>query len=199
TLIMVNTTRIGGCANINTLAIFSMLRSSVSPSGWIHESGHGLVGLSDEYSGSGCLQHAAGEVNTSSNGSSGAWPEWVDDIGFPVEGGEGFDTCVYHPTSECQMLGGGGPIKPFCPVCMQHWALQIFGNPRINPTAPIESATPASPVATQTGSWTDFALVTRLPSGMGTTNELTWQIQGPGYPVSTDLPSTTPSQRWAPD
>lgn len=70
--------------------------------------------------------------------------------------------------------------QPFCAVCMQRWALIVFGHYRVSPTAPIETTSPTSPVKTLVGSPVDFAVATRLATGP--TNTITWQLQGPGIP-----------------
>src|SRR5206468_1652449 len=85
----------------------------------------------------------------------------------------------------------------FCPVCTQAYALTFFGHPRVQPTAPIESSSPASPVATTVGTPTDFSAVTRLALAPATAT-YSWIMKGPGYPpagteVSTAAPPYTAS------
>ena len=45
----------------------------------------------------------AGGTNTSVDGTDGAWPEWVADLGSPREGAEYYEQCVHRPktTARC--------------------------------------------------------------------------------------------------
>jgi hypothetical protein len=70
--------------------------------------------------------------------------------------------------------------QSFCPVCNQQWSLVVFGHPRVSPTAPLRSFSPASPTWGFVGLPRSFSVETRLSTGPGVTNEVEWLLQGPG-------------------
>ena len=186
TLVLVQSWRPGGCG----VPGLRTVTSGSGPYTW-HEMGHGWASLMDEYiTFPGCANHTT-ELNTSSNPDVGAWPEWIGDLGPPLEGADHFALCLYKPTGTCLMQSSQG--VPLCPVCTQRWALLFYESPRVSPTAPIESMSPASAVSTQTGLWTPFGVTTRLPSGPTITNDITWQIQGPGTPTPTTVAAGSPA------
>lgn len=174
TLVMVNTTRYGGCGGLR--ATFAAGNSSGSEIA-VHELGHSIAGLADEYGGPGCGA-GAGEINTSSNAMQGAWSEWIAELGAPQPGAQYYDQCLYRPLANCDMRSLN---QPFCPVCSQRWSLVTFGHLRVSPSAPIEALTPAADASATTGVPADFAVSTRLSSGANVTNSVTWRIDGPGY------------------
>jgi len=186
TIVMVNTDRYGGCGGER--AVYSAANSSATEIA-IHELGHSLAGLADEYGGTPSCGSGGG-VNVSMNPSTGSWPEWIPDIGAPWQGAQYYEQCIYRPTANCEMRTLG---PAFCPVCLQQWVLTFFGHPRVSPTAPIESKTPSSPLDTDMVTSETFSLVTRLASGPGVTSDITWQLQGPGFPTATTVATGTES------
>jgi len=176
-IVMVNTTRYGGCGGAR--AVYSAGNSvAVEIAG--HELGHSLGDLEDEYGGPGCGSTAF-ELNTSTNGVTGAWPEWIDDIGPPRAGAQYFDACLYRPEPSCEMRTLG---PPFCHVCNQQWGRTFFGHPRVAPTAPVRSASPAAgTVMVDVGFPVTFGIATRLASGSLVTNAITWTVRGNGSTV----------------
>jgi hypothetical protein len=183
-VVMVNTTRYGGCGGQR--AVYSA-GHSLGPDIVTHELGHSFAGLADEYDGTPSCGTTAGEVNTSRNASTGAWPEWIAQIGAPWQGAQYYNQCIYRPLSSCHMRTLG---PAFCPVCMQRTALMVFSHGRVYPTAPIASATPGSTPTLPVGRSSHFEVVTRLP--VATSNTITWTVSGPGNPtpvvVQTDWP-----------
>lgn len=176
TVVMVNTTRYGGCGGAR--AVYSA-GNGVAADIAAHELGHSLAHLGDEYvSYSGCGTDAGG-VNTSLNGVDGAWPEWIADLGAPRQGAQYYSSCVYRPYDQCDMQVLN---VPFCAVCNQQWALTFFGHYRVSPTAPISSASPGFYPTTQVGLPVTFSVSTRLASGPLIKNDMTWAVQGPGDP-----------------
>jgi len=183
TIIMVNTTRYGGCGGAR--AVYSAGHSAGGEI-VIHELGHSLGNLADEYGGTDACGTYAGEINTSLDPVEGAWPEWIADIGLPVEGGQYYEQCVYRPMSSCEMRNLGAA---YCPVCKQQWSSIYYGHPRTAPTAPIKAIDPPSstPIQTFVQVPETFTVDTRLAVGSGVTHDLTWRIDGPGYAGPTEL------------
>jgi len=176
-IVMVNTTRYGGCGG--SRAVYSAGNfQAVEIAG--HELGHSLGDLEDEYGGPGC-GGTAFELNTSTNAVTGAWPEWIGDIGPPKAGGQYFDACIYRPETSCEMRTLG---PPFCHVCNQQWGLTFFGHPRTVPTAPVRASSPAGgPVTVDVGFPVTFGITTRLAAGAGVTNSITWTLRANGSQV----------------
>ena len=187
TIVMVNTTRYGGCGGYR--AVYSAGNSSATEVA-MHELGHSLGGLADEYAYSAGCGTYAGEINTSLNSVDGAWPEWVKEIGSPWQGAQYYQSCIYRPESNCEMRALG---VPFCHVCNQQYALTIFAHPRIYLTAPISSVSPEGDVTMQAGLSANFSVGTRFASGTGVTNSIVWTLEGPGYPVPTTVATGTAS------
>jgi hypothetical protein len=187
TIVMVNTGRYGGCGGAR--AVYSAGVSSATEVA-VHELGHSLGGLADEYGGNPGCGTWASEINTSLDAMRGAWPEWVRDIGTPVEGGQYYDQCIYRPQTNCEMRSLN---QPFCAVCNQHWSLVYFGHPRVSGTAPIESSSPASPATVWVDVPAQFDLSLRLASGAAVTNSIEWRAQGPNDPEPTVVASGTAS------
>lgn len=182
TIIMVNSNRFGGCGGDR--AVYS----GFAPDVGIHEMGHSLAGLGDEYVLYGACGTSSYGINTSRNSQVGNWPEWIADIGPPVEGGAYYSHCLYRPEGGCAMQITG---YPFCRVCQQQWALNFFGYPTIYGFYPISSVSPEGDVRTQVGLPASFSVETRLAVGPNVTNEINWQISGPGYPDPTTVATQT--------
>ncbi|HKB08959.1 MAG TPA: M64 family metallopeptidase [Candidatus Polarisedimenticolia bacterium] len=186
-LIMVNTTRYGGCGG--TRAVFAA-GNIYGADLALHELGHTLASLGDEYSTNDTCGLSATEVNTSLNGTQGAWHEWIAVLGPPRQGAQDFATCVYRPGDNCAMRE---TTEPFCKVCTQRWALAIFDHARVSPTAPIESMAPPATASAQVGVPKLFSVATRLPQGVS--NLVTWRLSGPGFPTPTVVEVGTTSHR----
>jgi len=183
TIIMVNTTRYGGCGGAR--AVYSAGNDSATDVA-VHELGHSLGGLADEYTSNASCGTSAGGINTSTNAVTGAWPEWIADLGAPREGAQYYEQCVYRPKSACMMRT---LFTPFCEVCIQHWSLVYFGHPRVSPTAPLKSISPTGTVDAYVGIPTDFNITTRFAVGASVTNVIEWFVQGPGFPSQTLIQS----------
>ena len=187
TLLMVNTTRYGGCAAGR--AAYSAAHGSGDDVA-VHELGHTTAGLADEYtSNSGC-GGSGNNINTSTDPVEGAWPEWIADLGAPREGARYWTQCIYRPETSCKMRSLG---PDFCAVCTQRWALVVFGHSRVAPTAPVASSMPASPMQVVIDDSVDFSIATRFAQSAAVTNEITWTISGPGYPQPTVVAQDTPN------
>src|SRR5262249_45066031 len=147
-----------------------------------HELGHSLAGLADEYAYTAGCGTTAGEVNTSSNPSIGAWPEWIPDLGPPREGAQYYQSCLYRPENSCVMQALG---LPSCVVALQRWGRRFCGHFGINPTAPPVAIDPSPSLTVQVGAPATFTATTRL--AFNTLNDFTWKLLGPGYPDTTTV------------
>jgi hypothetical protein len=188
TIVMVNTSRYGGCGGAR--AVYSAANSAATEVA-VHELGHSLAGLADEYSYNDGCGTGASEINTSLD-SSAAWPEWSQELGPGREGAQYYTQCIYRPLDNCEMRSLN---QPFCPVCNQRWSLVVFGHQRVSSTAPVVAAAPGSPVTAYRDVPMEFSVEPRLSVGPGVTNSFTWSLQGPGdlepYVVATGTPAHT--------
>jgi hypothetical protein len=185
TIVMVNTSRYGGCGGLR--AVYAAGSSSATEIA-IHEMGHSLAGLADEYGGSSACGTYAGEVNASLNSEVGAWAEWIDELGPPREGARYHNACIFRPDDSCEMRSLN---REFCPVCQQQWALTFFGHWRVAPTAPISAQDPGPSLSVAVGAPTTFSVEGRFATGPQVTNSIQWTLQGPGYPEPTVVASGT--------
>jgi hypothetical protein len=177
TIVMVNTTRYGGCGG--SRAVYAAGNAYAGEIA-VHELGHSLGSLADEYDGDPACGSSASGINTSTNGSTGAWPEWIAETGAPREGAQYYNLCIFRPEANCEMRALN---VPFCRVCNQQWGRVIYGHFRVSPTAPVSGSSPASPLDVLTEDPTDFSVTTRV--GIGTSDTVTWTLEGPGYPFPT--------------
>ncbi|MBP7149203.1 MAG: hypothetical protein KBD01_16865 [Acidobacteria bacterium] len=185
TLVMVNTARYGGCGGPR--AVYAAGNGSAAEIA-IHELGHSLAGLADEYTSYSTCGTSADEINTSLNAIDGAWPEWVPELGAPREGAQYYAQCIYRPVWDCEMRSLG---VAFCPVCNQRWSLRTYGHWRVSPTAPISASSPAPEVTTQVGLPVSFSVATRL-SLAPATHAITWTRQGPSDPAPVTVATNVP-------
>ncbi len=175
TIVMVNTSRYGGCGGSRAVyAAANSLATDIAT----HELGHSFNGLADEYAYTAGCGSSAGELNTSRNSSTGAWPEWIADLGPPWEGAQYYQQCIYRPLQTCHMRELG---PPFCPVCAQRLALGVFAHPRVYPTAPVAASSPLSTITVPVGQSTHFEVETRL--AQPSANLITWTVRGPTDPA----------------
>lgn len=183
-IVMVNTGRYGGCGGQR--AVYAAANSAATDIA-VHELGHSLAGLADEYDGTPSCGLFAGEVNTSRHADDGAWPEWIADIGAPRQGAEYHNQCIYRPLPNCEMRN---LFQPFCPVCNQRWSLVTFGHPNVGPTAPVASFAPATPLAVEPWTPVGFSVETRL-SAAPATSTVVWELTAPSGPPTTVATGTT--------
>ena len=174
TIVLVNTSRYGGCGGFR--AVYSAGNPSASDIA-LHELGHSMGGLADEYDGNPFCGSFASGINTSTDAINGAWPEWIGELGAPRQGAQYYNQCIYRPLANCEMRS---LFVPFCAVCRQQLSLVFLRQPRVLPTAPVESQSPASPVIAYQWVPTPFSVATRLGGGA---SEITWQVQAPGDPA----------------
>lgn len=170
TIVLANSPRGIGCAWDRAVTTTGLGQTMA-----VHEFAHVMAALGDEYWGLSWCGDTATEINTSVNMVVGAWPEWYPELGRAREGAQKYNRCVFRPADECVMLGH----ETFCAVCRQHVTLTLFGHPRVEPTAPIESSSPASPLNAVVNAPVTFSVAARLPVGDGVANAITWTKKGP--------------------
>lgn len=87
-----------------------------------HEIGHSLIGLWDEYS-YGYSGSGADGPNCSSDGTGGAWEQWLG-----TEGVDAYEVCsytnYYRPTNNSCMMNS--LQDQYCPVCREQVVQQIY-------------------------------------------------------------------------
>jgi len=187
TIVMVNTTRYGGCGG--TRAVYSAGNGSATEVA-VHELGHAFASLADEYTSQTGCGGSAGGVNTSTNAVTGAWPEWIAELGPPSQGAQYWTQCVYRPQASCEMRTLG---PPFCAVCNQQFARVFFGKPRVAPTAPLASVAPLSPATAYVDEPKGFSVGTRFAVGPNVTNDIQWSVRNPGDAGFTPVASSVTS------
>lgn len=177
-LVIVKANRRGGTATGNVCYV----SSGAGPRVAIHELGHSIARLGDEYSGLSGTPRLTREqiasiypnLSLSKKRSELPWKDWVaEDQRLPggwftkgvgaFEGGGAYSSGVYRPERRCRMRTDG---PGFCAVCRQHLALAIH-----------ESSTPLRLVLSGSGSSRRARLVGTMPSG-------TWATRWSGVNAS---------------
>jgi hypothetical protein len=135
TIVVVNTPKYGG-TSIHHAAV-SVGRDTWTATG-VHEFGHLLGLLADEYVSDECIRSAAMGVprNISTEGAAVPWAHWVEPdtpLPTPEEAGhhehvgafKGAWNCpeLYRPVEQCRMKSASG--ADFCPVCSEQLVLQL--------------------------------------------------------------------------
>ena len=130
-LVLVNDPEYGGCAG--TVAC----STGVHPSGSkvaIHELGHSIFGLADEYWTNGTTYTGSepGQVNVSTYDSpqmaanQTKWHHWLGLEGVSTyQGGYYNQLGIYRPRANCYMKDLG---QPFCPVCRERAVESLWGH-----------------------------------------------------------------------
>lgn len=186
-VVMVNTARYGGCGGGR--AVYAAANPAALQSA-AHELGHTLAILVDEYAGRNQCGSGAGEINASTNATTGAWPEWIETLGPPHEGAQFYNSCIYRPTASCLMRSLDAE---YCPVCNQRWSISIFGHPRIAGRAPVNAVKPTSNTSACLGFPHAFRVGTRFSVPGTVTNSINWTHDPPGpaepLPVASGSPA----------
>ena len=149
-LVLVNDATSGGSDNGGTAAITDNTANSLATI-FIHETGHVLGNLGDEYTSAYPGYPDIEEPNTTTNTTNIKWSAWIPP-GTPIPtpatinysgtvglfvGAHYHTSGWYRPMLNCRMQWEGTP--DFCPVCQEALVLAIYGK-----TRPIDSASPAT-------------------------------------------------------
>ena len=201
-MVVVNDVKYGGSGG-------SLAVTSIAPAAGdiaIHEIGHSLVGLADEYVDEAFTFPACDPTNDCTEPnvtlfferSTLKWGLWVEDTTplptpnepefFDVvgafEGARYLATGVYRPESNCMMRALGLTL---CRVCSEAGVLTTYDF-----VSPIDQALPAGPVAMNAGDSVDFTIVGPRP--MPQTLSFSWLIDGVPFAVNdTGVLTLTPS------
>lgn len=146
-LVVVNTPRRGGATRFWMTVGYASRNSSDFPRIMIHEAGHSIAKLMDEYDYSlpaipllkgRSLPIPLPFANVTTWGRKPKWQEWIEpatpcptpvaeDVPMSCIGAfEGASYCkygAYKPTQECLMRVHS---QPFCPICQEQWIKRIY-------------------------------------------------------------------------
>ena len=130
-LVVVNDPEYGGCAG--TVACYTGVHSSATNIA-VHEAGHSIFGLADEYWSSGTTYTGSepNRVNVSTYDSAtmlanqSKWHHWIGIEGVSTfQGGYYNEFGIYRPSSDCSMRSSA---QPFCPVCRERAVEVLWGH-----------------------------------------------------------------------
>jgi hypothetical protein len=154
-VVIVNTTDYGGCATSFGIAgaphYITVTRNSAAAKVVLHELGHSLIGLADEYPYGTCNLSAAESPNTSAQLMALPWKDLVmDQLPTPVGtagvgafvGAKYCMSGVYRPTDEgCLMRRLD---RDMCPVCAREVTRTFSGRDSMVPAGADGGAAPAN-------------------------------------------------------
>ena len=191
-LVTVNTPRRGGATRFWMTVGWASRNSSDFPRIMIHESGHSIAKLMDEYTGElpdlpflkgRSLPNFLPFANVTTNGKTPHWREWIDPetpLPTPVvkdetpqglvgafEGAAYVNFGAYRPTVDCLMERHS---QPFCPVCQEQWIKRIYRK-----TAIADGFSPTEDVRCGVGEAVTFAADVVKPAQI----ETVWRVRDP--------------------
>lgn len=189
-LVVVNTPRRGGATRFWMTVGYASRNSSDFPNIMIHEAGHSIAKLMDEYDYSlPALARFKGRsipllrlpfANVDTRCNSPKWSCWVEpETPLPTapdpdrrvvgafEGASYTQYGVYKPTADCMMRRHS---QPFCPVCQEQWIKRIYRRSR-----PADRFSPEAGVRTAVGAPLTFAAELVRPDGA---IHAVWDVQG---------------------
>jgi hypothetical protein len=130
----------------------------------IHEAGHAIAKLGDEYgdrvsdidfSAASGLPSLLPWANVDNNGRSPKWGHWLTTDTLPTstnvsistigafEGALGIPAGFYKPTQKCYMRKHG---EPFCPICAEQWVKIIYEKSKISDSFSPQPRLPLTPI-----------------------------------------------------
>lgn len=172
-LVLVNDSRYGGCAGTFAVSYNGVSMTEVQ----IHEMGHSVGGLADEYGGPGTYSGAEpGQVNATKDAAGGKWSHWHGFDGISAfQGCRYYDFGLYRPRGNCLMRSLS---QPHCAVCGEALVLETHRHASaIDDPQPVSSSVTVIKPATQAFSFTDIA-----PAASNA--QITWRLDGVVQPVT---------------
>lgn len=197
-LVIVNTPRRGGATRFSMDIGYASRNSSDFPRIMVHEAGHSIAKLMDEYVEDGIpelgflkgrsLPSILPFANVDTNGKTPKWQVWIEpDVELPTpvtanvplmqvgayEGASYTKHGAFRPVPNCMMRRHD---YDFCPVCQEQWVKRIYAK-----TSIAESFTPSySPLTTYVGQTIQFE-AQLIRAEAGSRIHTMWQVkQGDG-------------------
>ena len=172
-LILVNTNMYGG-----TGGEFPMATTSANDLA-IHELGHSLFNLKDEYYGGDIFVGEAINMTQENNPNLVKWKNWIDTNGIGVypHSGTPIATTWYRPHENCKMKSLGAP---FCSVCKEGIIEKIHSL-----VSPIDSYTPVSNTVSNPSFPINFHL-NLIPVPDPTILESSWSLNDADFATNVD-------------
>jgi hypothetical protein len=192
-LVIVNTPRRGGATRFSMKVGYASRNSSDFPRIMIHESGHCIAKLMDEYDYTlpalpllqgRTLGNILPFANVDTNGKNPKWSEWIppgtklptpltdkmtqENIGA-FEGASYVKYGAYKPTPDCMMRRHS---QPFCPICQEQWIKRIYMH-----TRPVDRWLPLPGVTGKVGQEIAFSALLVRPNPAN--QRTVWRIQTP--------------------
>ncbi len=146
-LVVVNTPRRGGATRFWLTVGYASRNSEDFPRIMIHEAGHSIAKLMDEYTGEipdlkfldqVSIPNFLPFANTSTSAKNPPWKAWIEQetvcptpltdalpmgkVGA-IQGAAYTECGAYRPTRDCMMRRHS---QPFCPVCSEQWIKRIY-------------------------------------------------------------------------
>lgn len=167
-LVMVNDSRYGGCASTFAVSYNGASMNEVQ----IHEMGHSVGGLADEYwyTGQNYSGPEVGEPNATIGSTGAKWSAWLGSNGIGAfQGCRYSETGLYRPFDNCLMRSLG---RPLCSVCSEALVLRTHRSAiAIDQPQPAATTLSLPRPATQVFSFTNLA-----PASSNAT--ITWKLDG---------------------
>lgn len=167
-LVMVNDSRYGGCASTFAVSYNGASMNEVQ----IHEMGHSVGGLADEYwyTGWNYTGGEVGEPNATVNMLGTKWAQWLGSNGIGAfQGCRYNETGIYRPFDNCLMRSLG---RPLCSVCAEALVLRAHQSATaIDQPQPAATTLSVPRPSTQVFSFTNIA-----PATSNVT--ITWRLDG---------------------
>ena len=168
-VVLVNDTRYGGCAANFAVSYTGSSMEAVQ----IHELGHSVGGLADEYDyGGGTVYTGSepGQPNATKSSTGAKWSQWIgfNSVGA-YEGCRYFAMGLFRPWPNCIMRGLG---RPHCPICRE--AIVKVANAVVSTIDAPQPATPA--VSAPLGTQQVFSFSNLAPASSNAV--VTWTVDG---------------------
>lgn len=167
-LVFVNDSRYGGCAGQFAVSYNGSQANEVQ----IHEIGHSLAALADEYDYPNATYTGGepGQVNITASPTGQKWSHWHGFDGVSAFQGAGYyQFGLYRPKSNCLMRALGVQL---CAVCKEQIARSVSSVVNV-----IENPQPATPAVTlNIGASQTFSFTSLVPSANG--RAITWHLDG---------------------
>jgi len=167
-LVLVNDPRYGGCASTFAVSYNGTSMTEVQ----IHEMGHSVGGLADEYWNAGQRWNGGepGEPNATANSSGSKWSHWLGSNGIGAfQGCRYCEFGLWRPHDNCLMRNLG---RPHCAVCSEALVLRTHRSAiAIDQPQPAATTVSVPRPSRQTFSFTNLA-------PQSSNAAITWRLDG---------------------